>query len=163
MRIEVICIHYEFIVSFVIIFISFIFASARSIALGHTACVKIESWIRFKQKPARQTCSPSKILISKTNKTSLSRPNLKSSVVVQISAYNHVSFEMCPSLSKLSCEIHTSLSGEKLVWQFWCGVTLTEQSCGSCCSASCSCNGLGSVFFWKSIFNKVPAGIGSIL
>lgn len=142
--------------SFCHYFISLIFASARSIALGHTACVKIVCWIRFKQKPARQTCALSKILISKTNKTSLRRPYPKSSAVVQISAYNHVSFEMCPSLSKWSCEVHTRLSQEKLVWQYWFGVGLTEQSCGSCCSASWRCNGLGSVCFWKSIFNKVP-------
>lgn len=91
---EVICIHYELIVPFVIIFIWFICASARSVTLGQTACVKIVSWIRFKQKPGRRICALSEILISKTNKTSLSRPNPKSSVVEQISAYNHLSFEM---------------------------------------------------------------------
>lgn len=133
---EVICIHYELIVPFVIIFIWFICASARSVTLGQTACVTIVSWIRFKQKPDRQMCALSEILISKTNKTSLSRPSPKSSVVEQISAYNHVSFEMCPSLSKWSCEIHWRLSSEKLVWQFWFGLGLIDQSCGSCCSAS---------------------------
>lgn len=88
---EVICIHYELIVPFVIIFIWFICASARSVTLGQTVCVKIVSWIRFKQNPSSVL---SEILISKTNKTSLSRPNPKSSVVEQISAYNHVSFEI---------------------------------------------------------------------
>lgn len=133
---EVICIHYELIVPFVIIFIWFIRASARSVTPEQTTCVKIVSWIRFKQKPGRWMCALSEILISKTNKTSLGRPNPKSSVVQQISAYNHGSFEMCPSLSEWSCEIHTSLSSANLVWQFWFGLGLIDQSCGSCCSAS---------------------------
>jgi len=40
---KVICIHYELIVPFVIIFISFIFVSALSVAQGQMVCVKIAS------------------------------------------------------------------------------------------------------------------------